>query len=343
MSKGKVLIISSPFFNYQISVKDAFEALGFECKVETYDEPIHPFKGILKWRHKFSLNKEKLRQKSRILYNKYIKTIYDEFSPDIVFSYNGTILLDNLLDYFRKKSKVIIWMYDSVQRADRKICQSHIDHVDAMFCFEKTDVDFFYAMGKTAYYLPLSCDPSIYYPIKGIEKTIDILFVGTIYTSKKRISLLEHIADHYPDKKILFYGEYKPYYKNPIKWLFRKRRHIFRNTNIPPQKVNELYSKSHILINIHNEQTIYGANQRVYEACASGTYQICDSNPYIESLFPCGEVGLYKTEEECFKLIDEALNNDMSKRATAAQDIVLADHTFKNRVKEMLDKIQISI
>jgi hypothetical protein len=38
----KVLIISSPFFDYQKSVGKAFKALGYEVKIETYDEPIHP-------------------------------------------------------------------------------------------------------------------------------------------------------------------------------------------------------------------------------------------------------------------------------------------------------------
>lgn len=342
-ARGRVLIISSPFFDYHISVKRAFESLGFNCRVETYDEPIHPFHGLLKWRHKFSIDKEKLREKSRCQYSKYIKHVYDEFSPNIVFSFNGSILLDEQLDYFRSKSKVVIWMYDSVQRKDREICQSHIDHIDAMFCFERTDLDFFSAIGKKAYYLPLSCDPFVYYPIECKEKDIDILFVGTIYTSKKRISLLEKVADRYHDKKILFYGEYKPYFKNPVKWLFRGRRDIFKNINIPPNRVNELYSRAKILLNVHNEQTIYGANQRVYEVCASGAYQICDYNPYIASLFPNNEVGLYKTDEECFSLIDDALVYDKTDLAIKARNIVISKHTFKNRIEEILEKLDYGI
>ena len=70
---AKVLIISAPFFDYQISVAKAFLALGHQVKIETYDEPIHPFKGILKWRHKFAINKERLREKSRLKYKEYIE------------------------------------------------------------------------------------------------------------------------------------------------------------------------------------------------------------------------------------------------------------------------------
>ena len=165
--KGKVLIVSSPFFDYQLSVAHAFEELGYEVEVETYDEPIHPFKGLLKWRHKFSHNKEALRQKSRIKYNAYICERFQAFSPDLVFIYNGNILFDETLDFFRKSSKVLLWMYDSVLRKDRTMCLTHIDHVDAFFCFERKDVDYYQNIGKTAYFLPLACDTHVYFPIEN--------------------------------------------------------------------------------------------------------------------------------------------------------------------------------
>ena len=90
----KVLIISSPFYGYERSVGRAFEQLGYQVQIENYDEPIHPFKGWLRWQHKFSFNRERLREQSRQKYKVYIERVFDEFKPDIVFSYNGTILKD---------------------------------------------------------------------------------------------------------------------------------------------------------------------------------------------------------------------------------------------------------
>jgi len=333
--KGKVLIVSSPFFGYQESVARAFNSLGFGTRIETYDEPIHPFKGWLKWRHKFAIDKEKLRQKSREKYAIHIQKIYDEFLPDIVFLYNGTMILDETLDYFRKRSKVIVWMYDSVQRSDRKICKAHIDHADAFFCFEEKDILYYQKLNKKAYFLPLACDQHIYYPTNQ-EKDIDILFVGYIWQNEKRIKLLKLIIKKYPHLNLLFYGHYKPYYKNPIKWLFREKRNILKNINIAPEKVNELYGRCKIALNIHHQQTTNGANQRVFESSGAGAYQICDHNPYIASLFPNGEVGLYKNEQELLDLIDDALTNDKSEQAQKAYNIVISAHTFEERVKEML-------
>lgn len=334
----KVLIISSPFFDYQISVGRAFKALGYDVKIETYDEPIHPFKGILKWRHKFAKNKERLRAKSKAKYNAYIQIVFKQYQPDIVFTYNGTILYTETLAYFRKSSKVLLWMYDSVLRPDRIQCINHIDAVDAFFCFEKKDVEYFKTLNKTAYFLPLACDNSVYFPIEN-KKDIDILFVGTIYTSKNRIRVLEEVAKRYPQRKILFYGHYKPFYKNPLKWLFRSYHSVFKNVNIPPQKVNELFSRTKIALNTHHEQSTHGANQRVFEIGGARAYQICDYNPFIHSLYPNGEAGLYKNDEELFHLIDDALVNEKSEMANKAYMIITSKHLFKHRVEEMLSHL----
>lgn len=332
----KVLIVSSPFFGYQNSVGRAFQEIGYEVRIETYDEPVHPFKGLLRWRHKLSLNKEALREKNRQKYKLYIESVFDSFKPDLVFTYNGLLIKDDTLDYFRRNgAKVIVWMYDSVQRDDRKPCVSHIDHSDLFLCFEEKDVEFYAAMGKKAYFMPLACDTSVYYPQRK-EKDIDILFVGTLYTSKKRIQMLEDLVKHYPDKKILIYGEYKPYFKNPITWAFRRNRKVFLNHNIPPEQVNNLFARTKIALNIHHQQTFNGANQRLFEACGADVYQICDTNPFIDSLFTNGEVGLYHNQEEMYRLIDYALTHDMSAQAHAAYEIIINNHTFTQRIRQFL-------
>ncbi len=333
----KVLIISSPFFGYQESVGRAFEQLGYSVRIETYDEPIHPFRGWLRWRHKLSLNKERLREKSRQKYKVYIEHVFDEYKPDIVFSYNGTILKDDTLDYFRQQgTKVILWMYDSVLRPDRTMCEKHIDHADLVCCFEESDVKYYAKQNKKAYFLPLACDTNVYYPQKK-KKDIDILFVGTIYTSPKRVQMLERLVTRYPQLNIRIYGEYKPYFKNPITWLFRKHRKTFLNYNISPKEVNELYARTKVALNIHHKQTFNGANQRFFESSGAGAYQICDANPFIRSVFSNGEIGIYDNEEQMYQLIDYALAHDMSGDAKRAYDVIISKHTFFIRVKQMLE------
>ena len=331
----KILLISADFFGYQDSVARAFERQGFQTKVVTYDEPVHPFRGLLKWRHKFSCRKEQLRAKSRQRYALYIREIYREYRPEIVFVFNGTVLEDDTLDYFRNNgSKVIVWMYDSVLRPQREICISHIDHADLFCCFEHSDVEYYAVQGKKAYFLPMAADTDVYRPLNE-EKIIDILFVGTIYISPKRIEYLERLAGQYHDKRLAFYGLYRPIYKMPLRWLWFNRR-VFHNCNVFPQEVNRLMAQSRIVLNIHNQQTADGANPRLFEASSAGAYQICDRNHYIETLYPNGEIGLYDNFDQMCHLIDHALMHDMTANAQAARKITLINHTFDNRVAQML-------
>ena len=332
----KVLIIGSNYFNFNDSVKEAFELLGWQAIVDGYDNPIHPFKGLIKWQHKFSYNKEKLRDKQAKKYNQYILRMFSEINPDLVFILNGNILFTQTLDIFRKTSKVIVWMYDAISRFPKS--QEHIDHSDAFFCYEKQDVEYYLQQGKIAYFLPQACDENLYHSTQT-SKDIDILFVGVLYRYEKRIKLLKEVVTRFSDKKILIIGIYKPWYKNPLKYIFRERKNVYSNKNIPVKEVNKYYNRSKIVINIHHETQQYGANPKVFEISGAGAYQICDTNPYIESVFPNGEIGLYHNEEELFACIEDALNNNKSAEIKKAQEMILAQHTFLHRVKEMLQII----
>ena len=70
----------------------------------------------------------------------------------------------------------------------------------------RKDIDFFEKQGEKAYFLPLACDTDVYYKQEA-TKDVDILFVGTIYTSPKRVELLETLAKKYPDKVSLIFAE----------------------------------------------------------------------------------------------------------------------------------------
>ena len=309
--------------------------------MESYDEPIHPFSGWLKWQHKFSFNREKLRGKHIAKYQKYIVSQFLKCKPDVVLVLNGAILKQDTLTLFQQTSKVVLWMYDSVFRFPK--CINHIDFVDYAFFYEQKDVEYYQRLGKKAYFLPQAADVNLYHPLKS-EKTIDILFVGVLYRYFKRIALLKKVIAKFSAQKtcgersrtIKIVGKYKPFEKNIFKWLFREKRHVFTNRNISPKDVNLLYNQSRIVLNIHHETQVEGANPKVFEVCASGAYQICDYNPYIASLFPNGEVGLYKNEQELFDLIDDALKNDKSEQAKKAHEVVIQNHTFEARIKEIL-------
>ena len=328
-----VLIIGPNYYNFISACRASFEELGWAAKCLPYDTPIHPYTSLMKVKYKLSRRKGQMREHSRQMFNEEAVRGFDEIRPDVVFIMNGDILYPETLDHFRKSAKVALWMFDNREKIPDAI--GHINHVDAMFCFDQRDVDWFTAQGKTAHFLPQACDTSIYRRL-DLKKDIDILFIGHLYYSPKRKRIMNAVIERFPDRKIVVYGRYQPWFKGIIKWLRRPYKSVYKNVGIASDKVNELYNRARVVLNIHQEMQTDGANPRLFEICGSGAYQICDSNPYVKSLFPDGEVGLYENEEQLFNLIEYALNNDMTQNASAAYEKVVGQHSFIQRLDTVL-------
>ncbi|MBR5832838.1 MAG: glycosyltransferase [Bacteroidales bacterium] len=333
----RVLIIGPNFYNFCSAVKYAFEQHGYITKVDSYDTPIHPYTSIMKWKYKLSANKAKLKQKSRLEYSCYIEELFDNYKPDIVFILNGDILTSKTLDYFRGKAKVVLWFFDSITRYPEIV--NHVNHADYTFCYEKTDVDYYAKKGIKTYFLPQACDINIYKPLNHIEKDIDILFVGDLYNSKKRQSYMKAVVAHFQDKKIKVFGIYKPWYKNPIKCLLREKRNIYANHIIPSTLVNEYYNRSKLVLNIHHEQQVCGANPKVYEISGSGAYQVCDYNPFLKEIYPNEEISFYTNETELVNQIQEVLTTKKWKESNHACRIVRSHHSYTERIEYVLETI----
>lgn len=332
--ENRVLIIGPNYYNFLQAVASAFHELGWDAQVEGYDNPINPYTRLMKWRYKFSRNRERLQERSRASFRTYIEDRFEELHPDFVFIMNGDILESATLDKFRKESKVALWFFDSRTKLDSSI--GHAEHVDALFCFEQDDVEWFQSQEKQAYFLPQACNINQYFPMRDAVKDIDILFVGNLFYSPRRRRLMNAVIDKYSDKRIEVYGWYQPWFKGIRAWLKRPHKDVFKNKNVSSEEANRLYNRARVVLNIHQEHQTNGANPRVFEICGAGAYQVCDMNPFVASLFPEGAIGLYSDEQELFARIEEALSQDKSAQAALAHEIVLKNHTFRARMEEVL-------
>lgn len=332
----KVLIIGPNYFNFLSAVSDAFRQMGWEAVVEGYDGPVHPYRALMRFRYKLSRNKERLKSNSRQAFSRYMEARFHALAPDLVFIMNGDMLLPATLDVFRVSAKVAVWLYDNRVRIPS--CEAFIDHSDAFFCFDPTDVAWFVSQGKNAFFLPQACDTTVYRPLDGMARDIDILFIGDMYVSPRRKQLTTAVAARFPDRKVVFYGRFQPWYKGFRAWLLRPYKRVFKNRNVSSQEANRLYNRARVVLNIHQEHQRDGANPRVFEICGAGAWQVCDRNPFIAALFPEGTIGLYENQEELFLRIEEALARDMSARAAEACRLVRSQHAFRNRMEEVLRK-----
>lgn len=337
----KVLIIGPKFHYFNASVERAFCTLGYETRILAYDNPVHPYNWSNKVRYKFCKDKLQMKRESRTLWQVDADRVFVQYRPDIVFVMNGDMLLPSTIISWRKHgAKVALWFFDSMTYIP--LCEDNITAVDAVFCYEQTDIPLIEKRyGVMAHFLPQAVDTTLYHSVEGSMETtnqrpLQIVFAGDMVHSCRRREIIQAVVSHYPTLKMRVWGEYKPWYKNPLKWLTRERRDIFMNRNASAEELNRDYNQASIVLNIHIEQQKDGANPKVYEISAAGAYQICDANPYLQRLFPGGEVGLYHNIEELFTRIDEALANDMSRQSGVAHQMIVSSHTFVARMRQVL-------
>lgn len=336
----RVLIIGPEYYNFLPATRSAFQALGWDTELYGYSAPIHPYNLLNKCRYKLSRDKDSLEKKSIAAFQGFILKKAAAFHPDLVFILNGDFLTTDTLDCFRKTSKVAIWMFDSCSRLVG--ARQHYAHVDALFCFDKADVLAYEKQGIRAFFLPQACDTTLYRPLSGIQKDIDILFVGNMLYSPRRKNLTNAVIGRFPGKVIRFYGWYQPWFKGLGKWIRRPHKHIYKNVNVSSEKANALYNRARVVLNIHQEHQQDGANPRVFEICGAGAYQVCDWNPYVASLFPDNSIGLYHDEDELLSLVEQGLKTDTEERALNAHNLVLSHHTFKNRMEQVLTTLSLN-
>lgn len=335
---SRILIIGPNYYNFTKAAEAAFAGIGCQCKSIEYDVPVHPYSALMKMRFKLcgAKGRKRLIQAGIDIFNAYAKSVFDDFKPQLVFIMNGDHLSPRTLDAFRESSKVVLWLFDNIS----KIPQSRnlFSHTDKLYGFDRNDCNAVSEEGFDMEFLPQACDTSIYHPVK-MEKDTDILFIGNLYNYPNRKELLGKVIGAFPDRRIKILGEYKPWYKNPVKCLLRERRDIYSNHNVTPQEANIWYNRSRVVLNIHREDQKDGANPRLFEICSSGAYQICDRNPYIHSVFRNGEVGLFGNADELIGLIREALEVDKSENAAQARKIVIGSHTFSNIAEKVLTDV----
>ena len=248
----KILIIGPNFFGYNESIRDAFEHKGFNVKVFNHYDGYKGFKNKILCSKLSKIGISKFKKDYDEKLNKSILKIYDVFKPDIVIVIKGFQLLTTNIRKMNKSIN-ILWMMDSIYRYSNVL--SNINIYDYKFMFENSDVIKLSKQGINSYFLPLAADKNKYYPIDDVKKDIDLLFVGSLY--KHRIEMFKKLIEDFPELNICIYGKYTDI-KNPLSYITYRNKKIkksFKNCYVNSEKVNELYSRSKICINLHHKQS----------------------------------------------------------------------------------------
>jgi spore maturation protein CgeB len=196
-------------------------------------------------------------------------------------------------------------------------------------------VEWFRRHGLRAELNRLAFDRRVIERIGALDRDIPVSFVGTfldMHTS--RTALLERLAEAGVPLRIWGMVPACGLAGSPLAELY-----------MGPawgRQMYEILARSRIVINHHGNVPAYANNLRLFESTGSGAMLLTDDKPNLGEMFERGqEIVAYCDAEECLERARYFLEHEAERAAIAraGQARTLAEHTFENRMAELVEII----
>ena len=261
------------------------------------------------------------------------KDIYGKY--DLLKGYNTVITLDYAANPVLLKRISGIKKCVFIAIDDPELLHGPKRGWDYLLTHSKGSVKLHEELGRSnVHYLPLAADPETFFPIDRPEeeKFLDMVYVGNGIASKSYDIMMEPASNF----DLNIWG--KDWNKSS-NHQFRR----FLRGNVPPIKVNDIYSRTKIVLGLHREsQRTCDSSfiMRDYECLASRNFYLSDSFAGCE-YFKGGMVtseSANETKELIAYYLDENNAEERNKIAQKGYDIVTKNKdTYEERAKKIIE------
>jgi hypothetical protein len=251
----------------------------------------------------------------------------ESLAPDVVYCQDIRFLPPEVLARLRKRSRLLVG-----QIACPLPPPTYIRGYDLILTSFPHFVDRIRAHGVASEYFRIGFDTMVLDKLGEVSKDVDASFVGGISRHHgKAIPVLEYLARN-THMQFFGYGADSLNKDSPI----RARHH----GEVWGLDMYRALARSRITLNRHiNVAENNANNMRLYEATGVGSMLITDRKDNLGELFEVGkEVVAYSSPEEAAELIRYYLAHpaEADAIARAGQARTLRDHTYKQRMAELL-------
>jgi spore maturation protein CgeB len=260
-----------------------------------------------------------------------LKKQIEHYKPDILFNQ----AMDGISSTFLKQMKPHVRLLMGQHAAPLPEWEDFSCY-DLVISSLPNLVKHFRRMGVPAEPHRLAFEPRVLQRLRDGEPKTPITFVGSITVyHEDRVRLLESLCR---SLDIKIYGQGVNYLPNDS--LIRQRY----QGEAWGVDMYQLLFNSKITINHHiNMAESYANNSRLFEATGVGTLLVTDLKKNLHEMFEPGkEVVVYHSPEECADMIEYYLQHDEEREtiAHAGQRRTLTDHTYSNRMQELVEIIR---
>jgi hypothetical protein len=261
-----------------------------------------------------------------------------EYEPDVIVIVTNALILPSSMAFLRSiltQCKMILIWPDTLFNLQSHVLQS-APLYDLVATYSSNSLEIFKSFGfKKVKWVPLAADPHLHYrDLSDDEKTYDITFVGGWRPEREQI--MSHIISNFSSAKIGIWG---PYWNRSGNNLLRS---VANKKPLYASAFSDVIRKSRISMNIIDDTNYPAANMRFFEVPVAGGLQLSSKCPEMESEFRHGEhVFYYGNNNELLDVIQHILSGktDNNNIAKHAQKLVLAAHTYRHRVKQILSEL----
>ncbi len=263
-----------------------------------------------------------------------------EDPPDLVLAIAQAPVTAGVLAHVReKKFLTVMWFVENYRHLTywQQLAASY----DYWFVIQRGDC--IEALGRAGaphvHYLPMAVDPVVFYPsplteAEQREYGSDVSFVGAGYQNR-RVLLPRWLS---PEWTFKLWGNEWEGAADLTSVLQRG------GARIDTETCRKVFNATAINLNLHSyngpslDPQADFVNPRTFELAACGAFQLTDERSLLPELFTDREVIRFRSADEVPRLISRWLHDDHGRRevAVAARRRVLAHHTYRHRMEELL-------
>lgn len=259
------------------------------------------------------------------------------FEPEIILSAMWdipTAILEDLKKRPGREPLAVMWCPDALTQFRRQYV--FVAPWDYLFFKDRYVVDFFREkLQLNAHLLPLACYPKWHRKV-ALTAEDQKIYGCEITTAGGFYHYRTKFFEHFMQYQMKLWGPPPGnYIKSPV-LKFAQGRYVGEL-----EKAKAFNGAAIVLNNMHYAE-IMGVNQRVFDACGCGAFQIVDASPVMEDYFiPGKELVCFRNLKELQEVIPYYLNRPQEREEIAQAGYIRAhrEHTFQHRLEKMLSVI----
>ena len=252
------------------------------------------------------------------------------FNPDVLYCHDLSFFPEEIMLEIKKENNIRLIVGQIACPLPPK---SFLNPYNLILTSFPHFVNKFKKEGKNCDYLRIGFDKRILSNFTKINRDIDFSFVGGI--SKYHNNSLKNIEYLITKANLKIYGYGAK--KLPLNSIIR-RNHNGERWGLEMYKI---LARTNISLNRHiNVAENNANNMRLYEATGMGSLLLTDQKDNLNKLFEIDrEIVTYKSKEEAVEKYNYLINKpeELAKIAKAGQLRTLKEHTYENRIKELIE------